>query len=64
MAIIRKKNLRLITKKDYPDIKKLCKEYKPINNTHNVPESHSILVEKIEHVQYLLANEKEVELWK
>jgi len=45
MAIIRKKNIKLFTKKKYPDIKQLCKEYKPIlNTTYNVPATHSILV--------------------
>lgn len=65
MAIIRKKNIKLLTKKKYPDIKQLCKEYKPILNTaYNVPETHSILVEKVEHAKYLLYSEREVLLWK
>ena len=29
MAVVRKKNIREITKKKYPDIKNLCKQYKP-----------------------------------
>ncbi len=47
LAIVRKKNIREITKKRYPDIKTLCKEYKPaVKSAYNVPETHSILVEK------------------
>lgn len=57
MAIIRKKNIKELTKKKYPDIKQLCKEYRPlINPTMNVPDTHSILVEKVEHFRYLLHN--------
>ncbi len=45
LAIVRKKNIREITKKKYPDIKTLCKEYKPTNKTiFNVPETHAILI--------------------
>lgn len=57
MAIIRKKNIKELTKKKYPDIKQLCKEYRPlINPTMNVPDTHSILVEKVEHFRYFLHN--------
>jgi hypothetical protein len=59
LAIIRKKNIRTLTKKSYPDIKNLCKEYKPTSkDLVNVPDSHSILVEKLDHVKYLLYSEK------
>jgi hypothetical protein len=65
MAIIRKKNIKELTKKKYPDIKQLCKEYKPIlNPSLNVPDTHSILVEKVEHYKYFLYNEEEIQLWK
>lgn len=65
MAIIRRKNIKELTKKKYPDIKQLCKEYKPIINTSlNVPETHSILVEKVEHYRYFLYTEEEIQLWK
>lgn len=65
MAIIRKKNIKELTKKKYPDIKQLCKEYRPIiNPTLNVPDTHSILVEKVEHFRYFLHNEEEIQLWK
>ena len=58
MAIIRKKNIKMVTKKKFPDIKQLCKEYKPILNPHqNVPDTHSILVEKVEHYKYFLLSE-------
>lgn len=57
MAIIPKKDIKKLTKKKYPDIKQLCKEYKPIlNPALNVPASHSILVEKVEHYKYFLQN--------
>lgn len=65
MAIIRRRNIKELTKKKYPDVKQLCKEYKPIlNPALNVPDSHSILVEKVEHYRYLLHNEEELQLWK
>jgi hypothetical protein len=65
MAIIRRKNVKELTKKKYPDIKQLCKEYKPIiNPSLNVPETHSILVEKVEHYKYFLYTEEEIHLWK
>lgn len=65
LAIIRKKNVKLLTKKSYPDIKNLCKEYRPIaDSLYNVPNTHSILVEKLEHVRYLLESEKEANTWK
>ena len=45
MAIVRKKNIREITKKKFPDIKQLCKEYKPTDKSaNNVPDTHAILV--------------------
>lgn len=45
MAIIVKKDIKKLTKKKYPDIKQLCKEYKPIlNSSQNVPETHSMLL--------------------
>lgn len=48
MAIIRRKNIKELSKKKYPDIKQLCKEYKPIlNPSLNVPDTHTILVEKV-----------------
>ena len=65
MAIIRKKDIKTLTKKKYPDIKQLCKEYKPLLNTNrNVPETHSILVEKVEHYKYLLFGEADIQVWK
>ena len=65
MAIINKKEIKKLTKKKYPDIKQLCKEYKPIlNAAHNVPETHSMLVEKVEHFKYFLHNEADIQLWK
>jgi hypothetical protein len=45
MAIIHKKHIKSLTKKKYPDIKQLCKAYKPgLNSGQNVPDTHSILV--------------------
>jgi hypothetical protein len=45
MAIIRKKNIKLLTKKKYPDIKQLCKEYHPLSDSaYTLPDTHSILV--------------------
>jgi hypothetical protein len=65
MAVIRKKNLKDLTKKKYPDVKQLCKEYKPIlNPAANVPDSHALLVEKVEHYKYLLHSEEDLQLWK
>lgn len=65
MAIISKKEIKTLTKKKYPDIKQLCKEYKPIlNPSQNVPDTHSILVEKVEHYRYFLHNEEDIQLWK
>lgn len=65
MAISSKKNIKNLTKKKYPDIKQLCKEYKPIlNPSQNVPSTHSILVEKVEHYKYFLHNEAEINMWK
>lgn len=65
MAITSKKNIKKLTKKKFPDIKQLCKEYKPIlNPSQNVPDTHCILVEKVEHYRYLLHNEEDVQLWK
>ncbi len=65
MAIIHKKNIRELTKKKYPDIKQLCKEYKPILNPNvNVPDTHSILIEKVEHYKYFLYNEEDLQAWK
>ena len=59
MVIIHKKNIKLLTKKNYPNIKNLCKEYKTIIETvFNVPDTYTILVEKLEHFRYLLSSEK------
>ena len=52
-AIVRRKQIKTITKKSFPDIKQLCKEYRPKTNNEkettkfNVPDSHCILVEKV-----------------
>ena len=51
-------------------MKQLCKEYKPITKSDdgtqklNVPSSHCLLVEKVEHVKYFLYSEKEANEWK
>lgn len=34
------------------------------SNKPTLPDTHSLLVEKIEHVRYFLASEKEVQTWK
>lgn len=69
-AIIRKNQIKTITKKSYPDVKQLCKEYRPkavlagqnkgeeTQVKFNVPDTHSLLVEKIDHVRHFLYSEK------
>ena len=55
MAIVRKSNMREINKKKFPDIKHLCKEYRPLSaNEVSVPPTHAILLERVEHAKYLL----------
>jgi hypothetical protein len=69
-AIVRRQQIRSITKKDFPDVKQLCKEYKPILGDEqaaaklNVPASHCILVERAEHVRHFLYSEKEAAVWR
>ena len=64
LAIVRKNNMKNIKKKKYPDIKHLCKEYKPISQSAlALPPTHAMLVEKLEHASYLLHGESEVQLW-
>ena len=69
-AIVRKKQIKSITKKSFPDIKQLCKEYRPKVDPNkgetikfNVPDTHSLLVEKSDHVRYFLYSEKETNIW-
>lgn len=38
MAVFPRKEIKKLTKRKYPDIKQLCKEYKPLlNPSQNVP---------------------------
>lgn len=46
-------------------MKNLCKEYRPaVETVLNVPDSHSVLVEHVDHVKHVLHSEREALLWK
>lgn len=57
MAVLKRSQIKNITKRKYPDLKTLCKEYKT-----NLPESLIVISENKDYLNQVL-NDKIVTLW-